>query len=282
VVIEDQQMSGRANRAPLIAYFIIAFALSWTVYFLLIAVQHGWTNMQIPYWIHYLASFGPAIAALTVTAFTAGRDGLRDLWRRIIKWRVGWSYAGFAVLSPVIVFLIAVLIARLIKGEWPDWRLLGQANYLPYLGWGVLPLWLITFGFGEEIGWRGFALPHLQKTMSVSRATLTLAFVWMLWHAPAFFYLDTIRSLGGLIIIPGFLVGVLFGAVLLTWLYNGTGGSILMVAIWHALFDLLTASKAGQDIIPIVTTACVIVWAWYVANIDKPWGFRFQEKQILP
>jgi hypothetical protein len=69
--------------------------------------------------------------------------------------------------------------------------------------------------------------------------------------------------------------------VLLTWLYNGTGGSVLMVAIWHALFDLLTASKADQDVIPIITTAGVIAWALLVANVNRPWGFRFQKKQTL-
>ena len=274
-------MSSWIRRNALLSYFLITFAFSWTIYFTLVAMQYGWMDLRLPRWIHYLASFGPAIAALTVTAVTSGSTGLRGMWNRMTKWRVGRGYAAFAVLSPFSIFLVAALIARLIKGAWPDWYLLGQANYLPYLGWGVLPLWLITFGFGEETGWRGFALPALQKSMSISRATLTLALVWMLWHAPAFFYLDTFRSLGGLIIIPGFLVGVLFGAVLLTWLYNGTGGSILMVAIWHALFDLLTASKAGQDIIPIVTTAGVILWAWYVANIDKPWGFRFHERQTL-
>jgi len=274
-------MSSWLKQNPLPAYFIITFAFSWTIYFSLVAVQHGWTDARIPYSIHYIASFGPTFAALTVTAVTAGKEGLKELWSRITKWRVGWGYAAFAILSPVALLIIAVMIVRLIKGEWLDLRLLGQANYLPYLGWGVLPIWLISFGFGEEIGWRGFALPRLQKTMSVSRATLLLALAWALWHTPAFFYLDTIQSLGGLIIVPGFLIGVLFGAVLFTWLYNGTGGSILMVAIWHALFDLVTASKAGQDIVPIVTSAGVIAWALYVANIEKPWGFRFQAKHIL-
>ncbi|MGA2505373.1 MAG: CPBP family intramembrane glutamic endopeptidase [Anaerolineales bacterium] len=215
-----------------------------------------------------------------MTAITSGRAGLQELWSRITRWRVDWRYGAFAVLSPVALFAIAAVILRMVQGTWPDLHLLGQANYLPYLGWGVLPLWLVTFGFGEEIGWRGFALPRLQKKMSVSKATLILGLLWCLWHVPAFFYHETYKGMGWIVLL-GFFFGVLCGAVLFTWLYNGTGGSILMVAVWHALFDLLTASKAGQDIIPILTSAGVIVWALVVANVNKPWGFRFQQKQIV-
>ncbi len=189
--------------------------------------------------------------------------------------------AAFAVLSPLGLFVLAAAAMRLLQGTWPDLHLLGEVNYLPDLGWGVLPLWLLTFGFGEEIGWRGFALPRLQKTMSVSKATLVLGLFWILWHVPAFFYHETYLGMGW-VVIPGMIFGVLCGAVLFTWLYNGTGGSVLMVAIWHGLFDLLTASAAGRDLIPIVTSAGVIAWALIVANIHKPWGFNFQEKHVLP
>ena len=268
------------ERNAIAVYFLLATALSWTIYIPLVAVRQGWTEAQIPYSLHYLASFGPALAAVILTALLAGKDGLRELWGRIIKWRVPWPYAAFAVLSPMALFVIAVAVMWIVQGEPPDLRLLGQVNYLPYLGWGVLPLWLITFGFGEEIGWRGFALPRLQKRMSVSRATLILGLLWSLWHVPAFFYLETLTGMSWFML-PGFIFGVLCGAVLLTWLYNGTGGSILMVAIWHALFDLLTASAVGRDFIPIVTSAGVIAWALYVANVNKPWGFRFQTKQVM-
>jgi membrane protease YdiL (CAAX protease family) len=171
-------------------------------------------------------------------------------------------------------------IVRLVKGEWPDLRLLGQANYLPYLGIWVLPIWLATYGFGEETGWRGFALPRLQKGMSVARATLILGLMWALWHTPAFLYLETFEEMG-LIVLPGFLIGVLCGAVIFTWIYNGTGGSVLMVALWHGIFDLLTASKAGQDIIPVIMSALVIAGALLVTNIDRPWNFYRVEKHTL-
>jgi membrane protease YdiL (CAAX protease family) len=267
------------KRHSLAAYFTLAIVFSWAIYIPLVFVRQGWTDVQIPYSMHYFASFGPMLAAIIMTAVTGGKEGLHELWSRIVKWQVKWPYAAFAVLSPVALFVLSALAMRIIEGEWPDLHLLGQANYLPYLGWAVLPIWLATFGFGEEIGWRGFALPHLQKTMSVARATLILGLFWFLWHVPSFFYHETYVGMGW-ILIPGMFVGVLFGAVLFTWLYNGTGGSILMVAIWHALFDLLTASAAGRDFIPIITTVGVIAWGLYVANINKPWGFRFQQHAI--
>lgn len=268
------------KRNPLISFLVLAIIFSWVIEIPLVCIRQGWTAANIPYSIHYLASSGPMLAAFLLTAVTSGKTGLQELWSRITLWRVDWRYAAFAVLSPLALFAISAVIVWAFQGEWPDLSLLGQVNYLPYLGWGVLPLWLITFGFGEEIGWRGFALPRLQKTMSVSKATLILGLLWCLWHMPAFFYHETYLDMGWLML-PGFIFGVLCGAVLFTWLFNGAHGSILMVAIWHALFDLLTASKAGQDIIPILTSAGVIVWALFVANVNKPWGFRNQPKQVL-
>lgn len=268
------------KRNALTLYFAIAILLSWSIYIPLVFVRQGWMDIQIPYSVHYFASFGPMLAGIIMTIIISGKDGLRELWSRIARWHVRWPYAAFAILSPVVMFALSMPIVRLVKGEWPDLHLLGQANYLPYLGWAVLPVWIVTFGFGEEIGWRGFALPHLQKMMSVSKATLILGLFWSLWHIPSFFYHETYIGMGW-IMLPAFIFGVLCGAVLFTWLYNGTGGSILMVAIWHALFDLLTASKAGQDIIPIITSAAVIAWALYVANINQSWGFRFQQKHVL-
>jgi hypothetical protein len=167
-------MSTWIKQNPLIPYFMIAFVFSWAIYLLLVAVKHGWTSAPIPFSLHYLASFGPTLAALIVTSLTTGKAGLKELWSRITKWRVKGIYAAFAIFSPIVLFVISLPIIRLVRGEWPDLHLLG-----------------------------------------------------------------------------------------------------------HALFDLLTASKAGQDIIPIVTTAGVIVWALFVANVEKPWGFRFQEKQML-
>jgi len=274
------QNSNIIKRHPVAAYYVLALGISWLVEIPLVAVKQGWIDPPIPFAIHYLAAFGPMLAALLVTGLITGSEGLKELFGRVTKWRVGWKWALFCTLSPLAAFAVACPVAWLIKGEWPDLRLLGQANYLPYLGIGVLFLWLATYGFGEEIGWRGFALPRMQKTLSVSKATLVLGLMWALWHTPAFFYLDTYEKLG-VLMLPGFVFGVLCGAVMFTWIYNSTGGSVLMVAIWHAIFDLLSASKAGQDIIPVAMSALVVAGALLIANVDKPWNFSRVEKHVL-
>jgi CAAX protease family protein len=268
------------RRHPIPIFFVLTIIISWSIYIPLVLQYQGLTDTDLSFSLHYLASFGPMLAAILMTAVVSGKAGLSELWSRIIRWRVPWRYAAFAIFSPIALFIFAAVVVRVLQGTWPDLSLLGQVNYMPYLGWAVLPLWLITFGFGEEIGWRGFVLPRLQRIMSVSKATLVLGLLWVFWHVPSFFYLETLASMSWFIL-PGFIFGVLCGAVVLTWLYNGSVGSVLIVAIWHALFDLLTASKAGQDIIPILTTAGVIAFALFIANINQPWGFRYQQKQIL-
>ncbi len=272
--------AGLLRQHPLAAYYLLALAFSWLVELPLVAVRQGWVSWPIPFAVHYLAAFGPMLAALIVTALATGAAGLGELWGRITRWRVGWKWVLFSTLSPVAVFVICLPVVRLVKGAWPDLRLLGQANFLPNLGVGVLFLWLATYGFGEEIGWRGFALPRLQKRMSVSRATLTLGLMWIVWHLPAFFYLDTYQTLG-LWMLPAFAFGVLCAAVVFTWLYNSTGGSVLMVAIWHAVFDLLSASKAGQEIIPMAMTVLIVVGALVITNLDRPWNFHRVAKHVL-
>jgi len=230
----------------------------------------GLIEAQFPMAIHYLGAFGPMIAALIVTALTEGKTEIRALSARRFKWRVEARYCAFAVLAPVALFALAVLINRVTSGAWPDLLLLGEADYLPYLGpLGAFLLWFLTYGLGEETGWRGYALPHLQRKYSATSATLILAVMWAFWHVPAFFYRDTYIQMG-LLGFPMFLVSITFATMVFTWLYNSTGGSLLLVILFHAFFNWLSLSEAGGGSVGIVMSLPVILWTIFVVRRYGP------------
>lgn len=251
---------------PLIAYFTLTYAISWAIWSPIFAAAQGWVNWDVPYALYYFGSFGPMLAALIVTMLTEGGPGLRDLLRRIVKWRLELRYYAFAILVPFGLFALAYLLNWIIAGEWSDLRLLGEADYLPHLGpFGVLGLWLLTYGLGEETGWRGFALPHLQKKHSAASATLILALFWATWHLPAFFFRDTYVELG-LLGFPMFAIMMIFSTMVFTWLYNSTQGSVFIVIIFHAVFNWLSVSEAGGQLAAGIMSAPLVLWALYVAR----------------
>jgi membrane protease YdiL (CAAX protease family) len=158
--------------------------------------------------------------------------------------------------------------------------LLGEVDYLPYLGIvGAFILWLLTFGLGEELGWRGYALPRLQKRRSALTATLILGVAWAFWHLPAFFYKDTYVAMGLMAGLPLLLISILAASIVFTWLYNSTPGSLLMVILFHAVFDFLSVSRAGGDNVAVIMSAVVMVWAVLVVILFEPANLVHEKKQ---
>lgn len=264
---------------PVIAYFVLAFVLSWAIELPLAASAQGWLRIPVPPALHYLASFGPLVSALIITAATEGRPGVRHLLAGVVKWRVGRGWVLVA-LSPIALFGVAAIVGYTTNGTWPNLVLLGEVDYLPYLGvGGAFLLWLLTFGVGEEIGWRGYALPRLQQGQSALTATLILGTVWALWHLPAFFYRDTYMAMGLVTGLPLFLLSLLAASIMFTWLYNSTQGSLLMVIVFHALFDLLSVSRAGGGYAASMMSAGVMIWAVLIVILFKPMNLSHENKQ---
>lgn len=276
---QDVKSLGFVRQHPVLTYYVLTLALSWLIELPLVVQVQGWANLQLPLALHYLASFGPMLAAIVVTAATAGSVGLKELWSRMIRWRVGAFGFMFAVFSPVLLFAASTLAIRFTSGEWINLARLGEINYMPYLGISALVLWILTYGFGEETGWRGFALPRLQNGRSALAATIILWAMWIVWHLPAFFYLDTYMKLG-LAMLPMFALGVLAGAIALTWLYNTTNGSILMLALWHGMFDFLSAAKVSEGMIAAIMSTVFMIWAIIVVIVYKPANLSREPKQV--
>lgn len=236
------------HRHPLAAYILLAYALSWLLVSPLIAAAWGFLPVQPASAWHALGALGPLAAALIVTAITGGKTGLRAFGDRLMHWRVapGWWVLA---LSPLLLFALAALALRLTTGNWPG---IGNIWHDPPL---VLS-WLagILYGPGEEPGWRGFALPRLQERHNALSATLLLTAIWIGWHAAYFTY----RYELGLSQLIGFAIGIAAGAVWLTCLYNGTGGSVLLAVVWHtALNAVYQPAVASPGILAIMSTLII-------------------------
>jgi membrane protease YdiL (CAAX protease family) len=249
----------------LAVFVVLAYAISWASTFPLAAAGEvidkgrGWPT-------HAPALLGPALAALAVTAWLSGRAGLADLLSRMARWRMPFRWWA-AALSPLAFLVIALPVAA-VAGELPSWSEFGRYSGLPALG--VVPVALLAIlinGFGEETGWRGYALPLLQRRYGPLAAALLVTPIWAGWHLPYFFTLATYRDFSTPAYV-GFVFGLACGSIVLTWLYNGTGESILACAVWHGLFNLTTATVAGSGTIAAVTSTLVIVQALVLVGLE--------------
>ena len=272
-----QQLS---RRHPILSYFLVAYAITWSMVVPIALGSQHVVDFQLPRAIHYLAVMGPAISALVVTWLIGGKPGLREIGRRVVRWRVGRKWLLISIGSPIALFAVAAAITRIVDGSWVNLWDLGKVNFLPALGPGALVLWFISNGLGEEIGWRGFALPRLQEHHGALTSTLILALLWAGWHTPFFFYLPTYREMG-IAGAPGFFFSLVAGAILLTWLYNGSGGSILMVAIWHGMFNFFSASSATSATLATVFSIEVMIVAVVLVILDRPLNLSVRPRQMI-
>ena len=255
---------------PLIAYFGLAYAISWIIVLPLVAYAQGFLEVPIPFALHYLNDYAPLLAAIIVTGIASGTDGIRELFRRMIRLNVGFAWVLVAAFSPLVLFgITAGITVFAMGGAPPDLGLLGELPYLPYLGLSGWIFWLLTVGLGEESGWRGYALPKLQADMSAISATLIVTLFWVLWHLPRFFYFDGFLD-QGFSVLPLFALQQLLLAILLTWLYNSGRGSILAAALFHSGFNFFLASPADVGEMAVVIRGLLIVWVIAVIVAFKP------------
>jgi deazaflavin-dependent oxidoreductase (nitroreductase family) len=254
--VREPGLRAAVRRHPLASFYLLTFLLSWGFW-----VPDALAGGHVT---HTPGLLGPAAAALVVTALADGAGGLRELGARAVRWRVPlrWYVASALPLAVAVATAAAVALGPGDLPEWRDWlRMDGFAD----VGLWVLPLVLVVNAYGEETGWRGFALPRFRRRHGELEASLLVAVPWALWHLPAFF-LDTGYRGFPLLLIPGFLLGLLAGAVVLTWLYEASGASLLVVGLWHLSLNLGSATAAGEGAPSIAVTALVIFWAVRLAR----------------
>ena len=237
-------MKAFLKRHSLVSFFILAFALSW--YPWILALLRGRTSGPNP--------LGPLVAAIVGTAILLGRPGLREFFSRLGRWRVGVKWYAIIFSLPILVCLLAAALTLSFLPHAPISALsIEKIRELPERFLFIL----LFIGLGEEPGWRGFALPQLQKRFSPMVASLILAPVWALWHLPLMG-----NEFPAPIILP-FLISVFGATFMLTWLFNETNGSVLLPMLFHAIVNTVGAGL----IFPLFAGTAVILLWWIYALI---------------
>jgi uncharacterized protein len=261
------------TRAFPLKYFVLAFAFTWALWVPAALEARGLIS-PLPVPATFLGAFGPMVAAIVVTALEGGRAGLRSLLSRIVRWRVAPVWYGVAILGPLVITLGAIALHVVLGGQPPSLGLMIGA--LPTLVITVVYM-TITVALGEEVGWRGYALPALQARYSALLSSLILGVLWALWHLPVFFNPETLYSNLPFSLWLAYAVPL---AVIITWLFNSAGGSVLMAIVFHAVINATselwktipeysvkpaTAAEALTVNVQIYLMGAIVIWVAAVA-----------------
>ena len=231
------------KRHSFATFVVLAYLLSWW--------SAPFTNGQI-------IPYGPALAGVIVLAVTTGRPGLRDLWRRITYWRVAWYW-----------YLIGPgMVASYVAGAYLLNLALGASvttpPQLPSIG--ILLELLLLGGMCEEPGWSGYALPKLQERFARRAngaliATLATGLIRSIWHLPLFIY-GHIHWFDALIFSFAF-------QIMISWLFNRSGGSVLIVMVFHFASNVI----GGGIMHPVFTGASQT--SYYALMVTLAWTIAF-------
>lgn len=240
---------------PVAVFYLIAFAVSWAIVIPQAAASRGLIKLELPGAVGFLSALAPMLAAILMSWREGGMVELKRLLGWLLVWRVAPSWYAVVLLGFPLLALVAVVLSFLTTGHRPDLSASYIHNVFPQVPRNLSP-WLLFLPFlvfsilttiPEETGWRGFALPRLQRRWGPLLASLVVGSLWGIWHLPDFFYLQAAQS--G-ISFPLFLAGTISTSIVFTWVFNSTAGSLLMVSILHSSFN---AADVFLPLLPQVT-----------------------------
>ncbi len=223
----------RLRQRPLLSFFVLTYLISWGFWIPMSVTGSAGGPFQI------IGTFGPALAAVITSLAFGGWDRLTSLLKRLLIWRVHVGWYVFSFFSTAAFALVAVEIYQLLGNRGLEFN--DPSRW--YLAIPAFFYVLIFSVLGEEIGWRGYALPRLQSRWSGLSSSIILGLIWGLWHLPLFW---TSGNFHQDIPIPLFLLQIVGFSVIYTWMFNNTEGSLLLAHLFHA------ASNTTLGILPIL------------------------------
>jgi len=247
----------------LVRFFLLAYSISWVLWAPLWLPTFGMHGIPVPPLAGKLGGLGPMIAAFILTWRSKGLSGVRELASKVM-----WPGVGFYWTAPIALSILCLSLGYLMDPE-PEIFTVDRIA-------GFFILDLVFFGFGEEIGWRGFALPRLQQRLSALSSAMLLVIPWALWHLPLFLtespptHLEVSHVLG-------WTLSLVAGSTVLTWLFNSSRGSLLAVILFHTLYNTVSRTL-GNGIMGVF----VLLLSIAVILIFKPKDLAFSPRVTEP
>jgi len=251
-------------------FFFYTFALSWLGFALAASVPKFGSS------IFLFAVFVPALVAVWLTGTGGGAEALQALLGRILEWRAGLRWYLFAIGYMLAIRFAAATIQRLATGTWP------QFSHDRWYVYAAIILLSLPVQAGEEIGWRGYALPRLGAKMGFGMGSVLLGVLWALWHFPLFFILPGTGNYGQSF--PLFLAGVVPLSIAMGWLFVHTKGSVLLATLMHSAINAThEIVRSGFAVVgPFALDTTLIAWltiallwigaAYFLTQIQKRSG----------
>ncbi|MFC1463876.1 MAG: CPBP family intramembrane glutamic endopeptidase [Candidatus Brachytrichaceae bacterium NZ_4S206] len=239
------------SERPVVWFYILACGIAWLGWIPAALGSRGIAPFDAPHFqfLLILPAIAPALAAAVVTRATYGAAASNELFKALVRWQVGPAWYLVAIFGPLVLLVVGRTVTNVLR-----------LTDVPPVPRGepmtIAPAALIASLLAnpwEEVGWRGFALPHLQKQHTALIATLIVGGLWGVWHTPVFFWIGNPMSTYPFL--PWF-VGTVAVAFIYTWLYNSTAGSLLPVTLFH-----VASNTFGVVITGVSVTALAIVYA---------------------
>lgn len=257
-------LTNSIKRFPLPLFFLLCLVISWAIW-----IPQAITKINNPDTpigggspVNMLAVWAPALSAILLAVVINGKAGLRALLQPLKFWRVGARWYLFILLYPAVIWLVARPIDALFGH--PFEHTIPILSYFPpdqaYMIVAAL-IFTLPNTLGEELGWRGFALPGLQVKHSALMASIMLGLFWGIWHIPLWIAngmvgMELIRSL----------INITTYAFIFTWVYNNTEGSLLLAWLFHASttitqYFLQTPLTLTDDFLRLVVAILIVIFA---------------------
>jgi uncharacterized protein len=265
-------MRAAVNRQQVAAFVALAFAISWAIWLAMIAGSMS-IDTTIGLVLNVIATAGPTIAAVILAVALSGDEPrrLRDTFSLSL---VAPGWLATALLLPMAMIGVAIAISVVVFGA-PTPSVTGGT--LGAIAFEFVRVLFLGGPLEEELGWRGYALPRLQLGRTAFSASVLLGLVWGLWHIPLYFVdgtgqQETAATTGAEFAIGAFVVWTIGLSILFTWLFNQTGGSLIVVILFHAAVNLGAFVPAAVGSVGAASFIYAFV-TWVVAlGVASRWG----------